>query len=97
MEYIISSFILLVLAGVWFYYRKKQFQRKQLQKKLEEKLAKEEIREKTRQKLFDFFKSKIDYINNAEKQFSKHFKVEAGYFSNYQLKVWQTDFASLFA
>jgi len=91
MEHIIGSFILLVLlilTGVWFYYRKKR-----LQKELAKKLAKEE----TRQKLFDFFKSKIDYINNAEKQFSKHLKVETGYFSNYHLKIWQTSFDSLFA
>ncbi len=85
--------VFLILTGVWFYRRHEE--KKRLEKELEEKLARE--REEIRQKLFDFFKSKINEIINAENQFSKLLQVETGYFSNYQLQVWKTKFTNLLA
>jgi len=95
----IGNFLLLVfiiLTGVWFYRRHEE--KKRLQRELEEKLnaERERAREEARQKLFTFFKSKLNDIRNLEKQFSILLKVETGYFSNYQLKVWQSNSATLF-
>src|SRR3989337_4507252 len=74
--------VLLILTGIWFYRRHEE--KKRLQRELEEKLL-------------SFVKSKIQDIREAERQFSRLLKVETGYFSNYQLKVWQANFSSLFA
>lgn len=95
----IGNFLLLVLLtliGVWFYRRHEE--KKRLQRELYEKLKaeKEREQEEARQKLFTFFKSKLNDIRNLEKQFSILLKVETGYFSNYQLKVWQSNSATLF-
>lgn len=73
--------ILLILTGIWFY--RKHEEKKRLQREFEEKLL-------------DFVKSKIQEIREAERQFSRLLKVETGYFSNYQLKIWQSNFSSLF-
>ena len=95
----IGNFLLLVfliLTGVWFYRRHEE--KKRLQRELDEKLAaeKERAREEARLKLFTFFKSKLEDIKNLEKQFSRLLKLETGYFSNYQLKVWLSNSATLF-
>lgn len=53
-------------------------------------------RHEERKRLQFLFDSKIDSIKNAINQFSNHLKIETGYFSNYQLKVWQENYTSLF-
>jgi DNA helicase-4 len=72
---------LLFLLGILFYRRHEE--KKRLQREIEEGLL-------------AFLKSRIKEIREAERQFSRLLKVETGFFSNYQLKVWQTNFSSLF-
>ena len=83
----IGSFILLVLlvlTGVWFYRRHQENERKK--KELEAEQARQ--RELERQKLFDFFKTKLVSIKTANSKFAKHLDLKTGYFTNYQLTVW---------
>ncbi|WAC40701.1 UvrD-helicase domain-containing protein [Pedobacter sp. SL55] len=91
----IGSFLLLVLliiSGVWFYRRHQENERKK--KELEAEQAKQ--RELERQKLFDFFKSKLDNIKTANNQFSKFIDLKTGYFTNYQLTTWKSKQTNLF-
>jgi DNA helicase-4 len=84
--------VLLVLTGIWFYRRHEE--KKKQQKELEEKLAKE--REEARQKLFDFYKTKLDSIDIANNKFAKLLDLNTGYFTNYQLTVWKSQQSNLF-
>lgn len=84
--------VLFVLTGVWFYRRHQE--KLQRQKELEEKLARD--REATRQKLFDFYKSKLDKIKTANAKFALLIDIQTGYFTNYQLAVWKNQQISLF-
>jgi DNA helicase-4 len=79
----------LVITGVWFYMRHQE--RKRRQREFE---AKE--REERRQKLFDFYKSKLDSIVKAVRQFSAYLDFTNGYFTNNQLTVWITQNESLY-
>src|SRR5665213_2435204 len=92
----IGSFLLLILlivTGIWVYRR--QEEKKRQQKELEEKLAKE--REEARQKLFDFFKTKLDSIKTANSKFAKHLDLKTGYFTNNQLTFWKRQQTNLFS
>lgn len=53
-------------------------------------------REARKQRLFDFFTSKLASIIFAVDQFLKHLDFKNGYFTNYTLSVWTTQQASLF-
>ncbi len=53
-------------------------------------------REETKRKLFDFFKSKLDNICNANTKFAKHLDLKTGYFTNYQRTVWINQHSNLF-
>lgn len=53
-------------------------------------------KEEERQKLFDFFQSKINSISNAVRQFSLHLDFKNGYFTNYQLTIWKAQNTTLF-
>ncbi|MBK9256587.1 MAG: UvrD-helicase domain-containing protein [Saprospiraceae bacterium] len=91
----IGSFLLLVLlivTGVWFYRRHQENERKK--KELEAKQARQ--RELERQKLYDFFKSKLDRIRTSNEKFAKYIDFKTGYFTNYQLTTWKTEQTSLF-
>ena len=57
---------------------------------------KEQRAEETRQKLFDFFKAKLERIRIANSQFSKYLDQKTGYFTNYQLTLWKSQQATLF-
>lgn len=83
--------VLLVLTGVWFYRRHQENERKK--KELEAKQARQ--RELERQKLFDFFKTKLDSIKIANNKFAKHLDLKTGYFTNYQLTVWHSQQTNL--
>jgi len=83
--------VLLVISGVWFYRRHQEKLRQQ--KELEEKLAREQ--EETRQKLFDFFKTKLDSIKPANNKFAKHLDLKTGYFTNNQMTVWKCQHTNL--
>ncbi|HEY5370497.1 MAG TPA: UvrD-helicase domain-containing protein [Hanamia sp.] len=92
----IGSFLLLILlivTGIWVYRR--QEGKKRQQKELEGKLAKE--REEARQKLFDFFKTKLDSIKTANSKFAKHLDLKTGYFTNNQLTFWKRQQTNLFS
>ena len=94
MEGIIWSIFLLgvvILIGMWFYHRHQENERRK--KELEEKLAREE---EVRQKLFDFYKSKIERIRLATKNFAKYLDTNTGYFTNHQLSVWKSQQTNLF-
>lgn len=82
----------LFIVGLILYRWDREQKRKK--KELEEKLARE--REATRQRLFDFFTSKLASIKLAVDQFSEHLDFKNGYFANYPLTVWTTQQASLF-
>lgn len=83
---------MLIITGIWFYHRHQEQQRKK--KELEEKLARE--RESTRQRLFDFYKSKLDSIRKAVNNFSKNLDFKNGYFTNFQLNLWKKQHSNLF-
>lgn len=90
----IGSFILLVLLvliGVWFYRRHQENERKK--KELEAEQARQRALE--RQKLFDFFKTKLDSIKTENNKFAKHLDLKTGYFTNYQLTVWTSQQTNL--
>lgn len=84
--------ILLIITGVWFYRRFQENEHKK--KELEAEQARQ--RELERQKLHDFFKSKIDRIRTANNKFVKYLDLKSGYFTNYQLTTWKTEQISLF-
>ncbi|MEM5948940.1 UvrD-helicase domain-containing protein [Spirochaetia bacterium 38H-sp] len=65
----------LTIAGLIYYRWDKEQKRK---------------KEEERQKLFAFFKSKLDSISKAVRQFYAHLDYTNGYFTNYQLTVWET-------
>jgi hypothetical protein len=91
----IGSFLLLILliiTGVWFYRRHQENERKK--KELEAEQARQ--RELERQKLYDFFKSKIDRIKTAKNKFAKYLDLKTGYFTNYQMTTWKTEQTNLF-
>lgn len=88
----ILSWVLIFGIIVYFYRRHQENERKK--KELEEKLARE--REEARQKLFDFYKSKLDDIKNAVTKFSKFLDTRTGYFTNYQLTNWKNQQTNLF-
>ncbi len=75
--------IIIVLAIVAFIYQK--WYRQHKRKKEEE-----------RQKLFDLFRSKLDFISKAVKQFSTYLDFTNGYFTNYLLTIWETRNTSLY-
>lgn len=83
--------VLLVLTGVWFFLRHQKNQRKK--KELDAEQARQ--RELERQKLFDFFKTKLDSIKTANNKFAKYLDLKAGYFTNYQLSIWKTQQTNL--
>jgi len=82
----------LFIIGFLYYRWDKEKRRKK--KELEEKLARE--REVTRQKLFDFYKSKLDSIRKALGHFTKHLDLKIGYFTNYQVTHWKNQQTNLF-
>jgi len=84
--------ILLIITGVWFYRRHQENERKK--KELEAEQARQ--RELERQKLYDFFKSKLDKITTAKNKFAKYLDLKTGYFTNYQLITWKTEQTNLF-
>jgi DNA helicase-4 len=49
-----------------------------------------------KKELFEFFKSKLDTISKAKKEFSNHLEYNTGYFSNNQLSVWLDKFNLLY-
>lgn len=83
--------VLLVLTGVWFFRRHQENQRKK--KELDAEQARQ--RELERQKLFDFFKTKLDSIKTANNKFAKYLDLKAGYFTHYQLSIWKTQQTNL--
>lgn len=83
--------VLLVLTGVWFFLRHQENQRKK--KELDAEQARQ--RELERQKLFDFFKTKLDSIKTANNKFAKYLDLKVGYFTNYQLSIWKTQQTNL--
>lgn len=87
----IVLFVLLVLTGVWCFRRHQENQRKK--KELDAEQARQ--RELERQKLFDFFKTKLDSIKTANNKFAKYLDLKAGYFTNYQLSIWKTQQTNL--
>lgn len=96
-------FIGLVITGVWFYrrYEEKQLQKKELVERLErERLEREQEearkREEERQKLFNYFKSKLENIKIANINFNKLVDTKRGYSTNYQMTIWKNEHASLF-
>lgn len=88
----ISIVVVLFIIGIIFYRWFKEQKRKK--RELEEKLAKE--KEEKRQKLFDFYKSKLDRIEKAVNLFTKHLDLNIGYFTNYQVTLWKNQHTSLF-
>lgn len=83
--------VLFVLTGVWFFRRHQENQRKK--KELDAEQARQ--RELERQKLFDFFKTKLDSIKTANSKFAKYLDLKAGYFTNYQMSIWKTQQTNL--
>lgn len=84
---IITGFI--ITAGIFiigFLLYRWNREKKRKKKELEEKLARE--REATRQRLFDFFTSKLASIKLSVDRFSKYLDFQNGYFANYPLTVW---------
>lgn len=77
--------VILIVTGVWFYRKHQENKRKK--KEIEEKLAREN--EEARQKLFDFYKSKLDHIKKSVTTFSEYIDINTGYFTNYQLISWK--------
>lgn len=91
----IGSFLLLVflsLLGFWYYRRQQDIEKK----KNELKAEKAKQHELERQKLFQFFKSKLDSIKTANKIFAKYIDFKNGYFTNYQLTTWKSQQTNLF-
>jgi DNA helicase-4 len=84
--------ILLIITGVWFYRRHQENERKKKQLEAEQ----ERQREQERQKLYNFFKSKLDRIRTANNKFAKYLDLKTGYFTNYQLTTWKTEQTNLF-
>lgn len=84
--------VLLIIIGVWFYRRHQENERKK--KELEAEQARQ--RELERQKLYDFFKSKLDRIKTAKNKFAKYLDLNTGYFTNYQMTTWKTEQTNLF-
>jgi DNA helicase-4 len=80
--------VLLFLSGIWFYRRHKENE----QKKKEQARQ----REFDRKKQFDFFLSKQDDIKVANNKFAKHLDLKTGYFTNYQLAFWISQYSNLF-
>lgn len=78
--------VLLVLTGVWFYRKLQEKERKK--KEFEAEIVRQ--REIERQRLFDFFKAKLESIKTANNQFAKHLDLKNGYFTNCQLTVWKS-------
>ncbi|PWT75697.1 MAG: hypothetical protein C5B59_08250 [Bacteroidetes bacterium] len=52
--------------------------------------------EETRQKLFDFYQSRLAGIKSATEQFAKLLYAKTGYFANYQLTTWKEQQSDLF-
>lgn len=88
----ILSWIFIIGIIIYLYQRHQENLRKK--KELEEKLAREQ--EEARQKLFDFYESKLDLIKSAVTKFRKHLDNNTGYFSNHQLSTWKNQQANLF-
>jgi len=84
--------LFLILTGIWFYRQNEE--RKRLKKEQEEKLARE--KEKERKSLYDFYKSKISHIYQANSKFTKYLDFKTGYFTNYQLTSWRGLYKTLF-
>lgn len=78
----VISLFLLVIPSVWFYYK---YQKKKHKKK-----------ELAKQKLYDFFKSKLGNLIIANDKFAKYIDFETGYFTNYQLTTWKSEQTNLF-
>lgn len=84
--------VLLIITGFWFYRRHQENERKK--KELEDEQARQ--RELERQKLYDFFKSKLDRTKTAKNKFEKYLDLKTGYFTNYQMTTWKTEQTNLF-
>lgn len=85
----IGSFIVFCLFLVSFIiiYKKRQ-ENKRNRKKIEEE--KQRQLELARQELFDFFKTNLQALKNANQIFSKLINLRTGYFTHYQWTVWST-------
>jgi DNA helicase-4 len=79
--------MLMISIVIWIDTRRKN-------REFGEKLAIE--REEARQRLYDFFKSRLDSITSATTKFAKHLDLKTGYFTNYQLTVWKNQQTNLF-
>ena len=79
------------IVGLVYYFWDKGEKRKK--KEFEEELIREE---EARKILHEFFKVRLDKIKNAKDEFAKYLTNEHGYFSNYQLTVWNKQYSSLF-
>src|SRR5512137_2936222 len=84
--------LFLILTGIWFYRQNEE--KKRLRKEQEEKLAREKERE--RKRLYDFFKSKISHIYQANSKIARYIDFKTGYFTNYHLTSWQGFYKTLF-
>ena len=73
--------ILLIITGIWFYRKFLEF--RQLKRKQEEELL-------------NFIRSKIDKVKEAIERFEHNTRTETGYFSNYTLLTWLSDYSLLF-
>ena len=92
---IVNIFLLLILltvAAILLYGRNEE--KKRLREELEKKLARE--REEARQKLFVFFKTKLESIETANNKFARLLDLNTGYFTNYQMTLWKSRYTSLF-
>ena len=82
----------LIVTGFLLYRR---YKRNLLKKKEdEEKLAIEQ--EEARQKLFQFYKSKLGVIKVAIAEFENFLDIETGYFTNNQMSIWINQWENLF-
>jgi len=79
--FVLGIFIIIALFYYFKYY-------------IEEVTANQE--EKVRQNLFDFYESKIEFIEAATNLFNRYLDFKTGYFSNYQLKKWIEEYKDLY-
>ena len=84
--------LIVFLIGVFYY--KDQEEKKRKQRELEAEKARK--KEEARKKLYDFFRSKLDRIRQANKEIARLLDIATGYFTNYQLSVWKETYSDLF-
>lgn len=83
-----SGFIVLLVIFILFvglYYVKYHFEEVEAIRK-----------ENARQKLFDFYESRIEIIEAATNIFNEYLDFKTGYFSYYQLKIWIDRYKNLY-